>query len=255
MIQVIPIPAFSDNYIWAIIGDEPGVFDCIDPGEAEPVIHFAKTNQLKLRTVLLTHHHHDHIGGVTDLRKAYPDSIIYGPNDSRIPYLTRTVGEHQSLKIGALTIDVLFNPGHTSTHISYYEPRQEWLFCGDTLFSAGCGRVFDGTMEQLHHSLNQFKKLPQSTKIFCGHEYTRQNLRFALTVEPQNQNVIDYIKQLTHQKLGCSLPSNLGLELTVNPFLRTDKPAVIEYALNHDAHSSDSLEVFTVLRNQKNSFQ
>ncbi|STX63002.1 hydroxyacylglutathione hydrolase [Legionella moravica] len=255
MIDVIPIPAFSDNYIWALTGDKSGVFDCVDPGEAEPVLDFAKTNQLKLRTIFLTHHHNDHIGGVNELHRAFPDSIVYGPNDSRISYLTHTVHEHQTIPLETATIHVLYNPGHTSTHVSYYEPQQGWLFCGDTLFSAGCGRVFDGTMEQLHHSLNLFKKLPESTKIYCGHEYTQQNLRFALTVEPQNQDIADYLNQLVHQKKTCSLPSNLGLELSVNPFLRTDKKAVIEYALKHGANSSDSLEVFGVLRQQKNSFQ
>ncbi|WP_058492212.1 hydroxyacylglutathione hydrolase [Legionella worsleiensis] len=253
--QVTPIPAFTDNYIWAITEDNSHVFDCVDPGEAEPVLHFAQKNQLELRTILLTHHHNDHIGGVSDLIQAYPDCQVYGPNDSRIPHITKTVCEHQKIQIGTLSFQVLFNPGHTSTHISYFETEKKWLFCGDTLFSAGCGRVFDGTIEQLHESLNLFKTLPPNTLVFCAHEYTQQNLKFALSVEPQNKSIKDNLDQFSSNPPHCSLPSPLERELAVNPFLRTDKKEVIEYALQHGAGSADSLEVFKILRMKKNSFQ
>lgn len=157
--------------------------------------------------------------------------------------------------MGKYEFEILFNPGHTATHISYYEPKQEWLFCGDTLFSAGCGRVFDGTLEQLHHSLNRFKSLPSSTYIFCAHEYTEQNLRFAQTVEPHNAAIQAYLNTCHDESFSCSLPSILSQELQVNPFLRTDKPEVQHYALAHGALSHDSLEIFKILREQKNSFQ
>lgn len=253
--NIFPIPAFSDNYIWAIIDKEKGLFDCVDPGEADPVFHFAKSNQLKPRAILLTHHHDDHIGGVGQLIKALPNTLVYGPHDSRIPYITNLVTENQIITVGTNQFRVLSNPGHTSTHISYYEPNNGWLFCGDTLFSAGCGRVFDGTMEQLHQSMHLFKNLPLTTKIFCAHEYTRQNLRFALSVEPQNQTIIKYTHQLENQSSICSLPSTLEIELLINPFLRTDIKEVIAYAQHHGALSTKSLDVFTILRNQKNIFK
>lgn len=253
--KILPISAFLDNYIWAIIDEETGVFDCVDPGDAEPVLQFTRKNHLKLRTILLTHHHHDHIGGVSELIKAYPSCAVYGPNDPRIPYVTTPIQEHQTFKLGHCILNILFNPGHTSTHISYYEPHQEWLFCGDTLFSAGCGRVFDGTLEQLHQSLHLFKTLPASTKIFCAHEYTQQNLRFAQMVEPNNLAIQKYLQEIQNHHFSCSLPSTLEQEKSINPFLRTDQPEVQQFALKHGAKSMSSLEVFRVLREEKNSFK
>lgn len=252
--NIFPISAFLDNYIWAIIDEELGVFDCVDPGDAEPVLQFAHSNHLKLRAILLTHHHHDHIGGVSELIKTHQSCSVYGPNDPRIPYVTIPLNEHQTIQVGDCVFKILFNPGHTSTHISYYESQQEWLFCGDTLFSAGCGRVFDGTLEQLHQSLLLFKTLPVTTKIFCAHEYTQQNLRFAQTVEPNNLSVQQYVQELQKNPKPCTLPSTLTLEQSINPFLRTDKPEVQQYALKHGAKSLDSLELFRVLREEKNSF-
>lgn len=247
---ILPISAFIDNYIWAILDQDLGVFDCIDPGDAAPVLDFAKKNELKLRTILLTHHHDDHIGGVNELLQVYPNCIIYGPKDLRIPQAQIIVAPGQHIQVGLYTFDILFNPGHTSSHISYFEPQEHWLFCGDTLFSAGCGRVFDGTLEQLHQSLELFKTLPLSTKIYCAHEYTQQNLRFAQIVEPNNASIKE---ELSHQK-GCTLPSTLERELSFNPFLRTSEPTVIDYAMRHGATSKNSLDVFRVLREQKNVF-
>lgn len=252
---IFPIPAFSDNYIWAIIDKTAGALDCVDPGDAVPVVQFAHANQLELRSVLLTHHHQDHIGGVYQLCKSYPLCIVYGPNDPRIPYVNSTIQQHQTIQIGKCVFKILFNPGHTSSHISYYEPQHELLFCGDTLFSAGCGRVFDGTIEQLHQSLHLFKTLPPTTKIFCAHEYTQQNLRFAQTVEPNNLAVQHYLQKIHHSKNPCTLPSTLELELSINPFLRTDQLEVQKYALKHGATSNNSLEIFRVLREEKNSFK
>ncbi|PWY56341.1 hydroxyacylglutathione hydrolase [Legionella qingyii] len=252
---IYPIPAFSDNYIWVIIDKVAGTFDCVDPGDAEPVVQFAHTNQLSLRSILLTHHHQDHIGGVSQLLKTYHSCTVYGPSDPRIPCVNNAVQEHQSIRVGTCVFEILFNPGHTSSHISYYEPRNELLFCGDTLFSAGCGRVLDGTMEQLHQSLHLFKTLPPTTKIFCTHEYTEQNLRFAQTVEPNNLVIQQYLKKLHSSPQSCTLPSTLELELLINPFLRTGEPDVQQYALSHGATSNSSLEVFRVLREEKNSFK
>lgn len=253
--SIIAIPAFTDNYIWAILNTEAGVFDCVDPGDAQPVLRFADTQQLKLRSILLTHHHHDHIGGVCDLLKAYPDCIVYGPADPRIQGINHPVQNHQTIQVGHYFFQILFNPGHTSSHISYYEAQQGWLFCGDTLFSAGCGRVFDGTLEQLHQSMQLFKSLPATTKVFCAHEYTAQNLRFAQSVEPNNQFIQNYINKIEQQFPSCTLPSTLDNELQMNPFLRTEMQEVQAYALQHGALSKESLEIFRVLREQKNQFK
>ncbi len=252
---VYPIPAFLDNYIWAIIDNKKGLFDCVDPGEAEPVLEFAKAHHLQLRSILLTHHHNDHIGGVGRLIKVYSNCVVYGPFDDRIPYITSHVRANDVIQVGEYTYTILLNPGHTSTHISYYEPEQKWLFCGDTLFSAGCGRVFDGTMDELYQSMRLFKQLPADTKIFCAHEYTQQNLRFAQTVEPQNPNINNYLQELKKHPSSCSLPSTLALELSINPFLRTEVNEVINYALSHGAISSSPKDVFAVLRTEKNNFK
>lgn len=251
---VYPIPAFLDNYIWAIIDNKSNLFDCVDPGEAEPVLEFAKEHRLQLRSILLTHHHNDHIGGVGRLIKAHPNCVVYGPFDDRIPYITNHVVANDVIQVGKYTYNILFNPGHTATHISYYEPAQKWLFCGDTLFSAGCGRVFDGTMDELYQSMQLFKQLPADTKVFCAHEYTQQNLRFAQTVEPKNSDINNYLHQLKKSPSNCSLPSTLALELSVNPFFRTEVSSVINYALNHGAASSSPQDVFATLRTEKNNF-
>ena len=252
--KVLPVRAFLDNYIWIIIDEATKVFDCVDPGEAKPVLQWAASNGYNLRAILLTHHHQDHIGGVPDLIKAFPKCTVYGPDDSRIPNVHKTVREQDTFTLGSHHFKVLSNPGHTSTHISYYEPQEEWVFCGDTLFSAGCGRVFDGTMEELHESMLMFKKLPPTTRVFCGHEYTQQNLGFALSVEPENKTVQDYLGRLNKQTIHCTLPSTIGMELLINPFLRTDAEEVQAYAQNHGAANTDSLNVFRILRNQKNVF-
>lgn len=249
----VAIPAFSDNYIWAIVDSQQGVFDCVDPGDATPVLDFAKQQGLKLRSILLTHHHQDHIGGVRSLLHIFPSCTVYGPVDTRIPGITIPLTKNQTIQVGKYQFTVLFNPGHTATHISYYEVQQGWLFCGDTLFSAGCGRVFDGTIEELYLSLLLFKSLPADTQIFCAHEYTLNNLKFAHTVEPTNTHIIQLISELTHHP-SCSLPSTIGRELTINPFLRTDKAEVIAYAQKYGALSNTPLEVFKILRLQKNIF-
>ena len=253
--KVHAISAFVDNYIWVLIDETCGLFDCFDPGDYRPVLEFSQSSQLNLRTILLTHHHHDHIGGVYELMKTYPSCLVYAPDDSRIPNTTNPVKGDDTILLGQYHFKVLSNPGHTSTHISYHTAYQGWLFCGDTLFSAGCGRVFDGTTEELHQSLQLFKILPPLTQVFCAHEYTRHNLRFAQTVEPENQVIRHYAQKLNEQSGRCSLPSTIEMECSINPFLRTDAPNVIKYALEHGALSTESLDVFKVLRSQKNNFK
>lgn len=253
--DVFPILAFSDNYIWALVDKKTKVFDCVDPGDAQPVLQFATDHQLNLRSILITHHHDDHIGGAVSLRKLYPSCTVYGPDDPRIPVISTPVSPGQVLSIGTHTFQILSNPGHTSSHISYFEPDKKWLFCGDTLFSAGCGRVFDGSVEQLHDSIVSFKALPKATLVFCAHEYTQQNLRFAQVVEPHNTQIKYYLQRLQEQQIVCSLPSTLEQEFLINPFLRTNEKEVQHYARQHGAHSRESQEVFRVLREQKNLFR
>jgi len=252
---VYPVPAFVDNYIWAITTPQSPYFDCVDPGDAEPVLQFAKARQLSLRHILLTHHHNDHIGGVATLLQCYPACEVYGPADPRIPFITKTVRPNEPIHVGECKFEIIFNPGHTATHISYYEAVRGWLFCGDTLFSGGCGRVFDGTIEELFESLQLFKALPLTTKVFAAHEYTLQNLKFAQIVEPDNKKISERIQNIKRQNIICTLPSLLKDELLINPFLRTDCKEVIHYALAHGATSNAPFEVFKLLRDNKNRFK
>lgn len=252
--QPIALPAFTDNYIWVIPSRDGHELLCIDPGTAAPVLTFNEQNPQKLAAILLTHHHPDHIDGVHDLVLAFPDCEIYGVCDPRLPPLTHDLIPGKSFTYGGYHWQILNTPGHTSTHICYYEAELGWLFCGDTLFSAGCGRVFDGTIEELFQSLQQLKALPSSTQIFCAHEYTYNNLRFAQWVEPQNQEVYQAIKRLEQHPTECSLPSTIAHELQVNPFFRLNEPAVQAFAQQF-AHAETPLEIFRTLRAQKNIFK
>ena len=252
--RVIALKAFKDNYIWAIVNDTQRSFSCIDPGDATPVLNFAKQHQLNLKNILITHHHDDHAAGIADLLAHYPEANVYGPSDPRLPLIQHTVYDNNLITIDQLRFKVLSIPGHTRTHIAYEEPANAWLFCGDTLFSAGCGRVFDGTIEQLHHSIQQLKQLPDQTKIYCGHEYTAQNLDFAAHVEPQNQHIQSYINELSYHAPACTLPSTIGLEKNINPFMRTHEPSVQQFVHANGEHATESLAIFKRLRTLKNHF-
>lgn len=251
--KIIPVPAFNDNYIWMIINEEERSALCIDPGDAQPVIHFLDTENLRLEAILLTHHHNDHTGGVQELHSRNAVSV-YGPQDSRIPFVSEICQEGDEIIKSSCKLKVLSTPGHTVSHISFYEPHYGWLFCGDTLFSAGCGRVFDGTMEELHASLQKMKALPDTTEIYCGHEYTRRNLRFAAIVEADNMAIRRHAHQLLEKENQCSLPSNIALEKQINPFFRTEEPAVQDYAKSRGCQEMDSLSVFSQLRRDKDIF-
>lgn len=249
------LSAFNDNYIWIIANLDQSTFICVDPGDAMPVLSYAKSHNLTLNGILLTHHHHDHIGGVAKLLDIFPDAIVYAPNDLRIPFSNIAIKMSQSVFIGGCSFRVLITPGHTRSHICYYEPHLKWLFCGDTLFSAGCGRVFDGTMSALHDSLLRLKNLPDDTNVYCGHEYTRQNLRFAMTIEPNNLTISSYYTKLAHATNPLSLPSTIEQEKKINPFLRTNTIPLQEYAQTQGIDPLDSFAIFQHLRDQKDRFQ
>ncbi|KTD36756.1 hydroxyacylglutathione hydrolase (glyoxalase II) [Legionella nautarum] len=252
--KVIPVPAFTDNYIWLIIDTNNRQAVCVDPGEAKPVLDFLTRENLALQAILLTHHHFDHIGGTAELVQANPGIAVYGPKDPRIPLVTHSLQDKDTLELNSYHFAILATPGHTSTHLCLHEPNHGLLFCGDTLFSAGCGRVFDGTIEELHSSLQKLKNLADETKVYCAHEYTLQNLRFAAIVEPDNLSAQALMQKLLNQKNPCSLPSTIAIEKQINPFLRTEIAAVKDYARNRGSQSDCSLSVFKQLREDKDRF-
>lgn len=251
---ILPIPAFNDNYIWLIKKPNHDKVVCIDPGEAEPVLSYLKSEQLTLSHILITHHHFDHIGGVPTLKSHFPDLVTYGPIDPRISKLDHIVkeGDQFEIKHLDLKLTVIETPGHTKTHICFHIPSIKALFCGDTLFSAGCGRLFEGTPEDMASSLKKLSALPKDTRVFCAHEYTRQNLMFADTIEPGNQDVIKALNALAPDSL--SLPSTLEKEFKINPFLRCDKHKIIETARQHDNTIKNETDTFRVIRKLKDNF-
>src|SRR5271169_1349869 len=257
-LDVRPVSAFADNYIWLITAPRsPDRVVAVDPGDAAPVIAELDRSGASLAAILLTHHHPDHIGGVPELLRLGKVPVI-GPDDDRIPGRTRTVRDRERCELPdlGLTFDILHVPGHTLSHIAFWGHGA--LFCGDTLFSAGCGRMFEGTPTQMSASLNRLSGLPPETEMFCGHEYTAANLRFALTVDPANSAALEYQGSVDRERAAGnpSLPSTMGLETRVNPFLRCDDPRVVGAA---EAHAGKALkepaQVFGVLRAWKDQFR
>lgn len=252
---VVALPVFKDNYIWLILHETKHELTCVDPGEATAVLAFAKQNKLLLSNILITHHHNDHCGGVLELLQHFPKATVYGPADPHLASLiNHPVHDENIIHMDAFAFRVIATPGHTRTHICYQEPTQGWLFCGDTLFSGGCGRVFDGSIEQLHDSINILKKLPQDTQVFCGHEYTRKNLQFAAQIEPSNKMIKSYLAHLKENPSQCSLPSTIALEKQINPFMRTAEPPLQEFTQTKGIVAHDSLSIFKKLREMKDSF-
>ena len=254
MINIEPIEAFSDNYIWLLTTNEGSIV--IDPGESQNLLKILKENNLNLKAILITHHHFDHTGGINEILSE--KSIdVYGPNNN-IDSINIRVANGSKINLLGIEFEVIEIPGHTLDHIAYYSKNngQPILFCGDTLFAGGCGRVFEGTFEQMHNSLSILKKLPSNTKIYCGHEYTESNLAFAKNVEPLNENIISrYNETLNLRKQGIpSLPSTIGAELQTNPFLRVDTEKVQEMILKKFNTPKDDEEVFTALRQWKDNF-
>lgn len=255
--NLLPLPAFTDNYIWMLHNGRDALV--VDPGDAQPVMDALQRHALTLQSILVTHHHADHTGGVNALRDA-TGARVYGPARESIPEpLTRLVEGDVVHSLG-LDFRVLDVPGHTAGHIAFVaEPAGEapLLFCGDTLFSAGCGRLFEGTAAQMLHALEKLAALPANTRVCCTHEYTLSNLRFAVAVEPGNSDLRDYqahCQQLRAQGLP-TLPSSMALEARINPFLRSHLASIADPVRAHDPHGTQTAGVFAALREWKNTFQ
>ncbi|MDE2119668.1 MAG: hydroxyacylglutathione hydrolase [Betaproteobacteria bacterium] len=257
--HIVALPAFRDNYIWMIHDTRSAVV--VDPGDAS-VVQAAcapdgvQAGGLQLAGILVTHHHPDHTGGIAALlhEHAVP---VWGPQAEDIGGVTQRVagGDTLALDTPALQLEVLDVPGHTLGHIAYHCPEHRWLFCGDTLFSAGCGRLFEGTPQQMLQSLERLAALPAQTQVLCAHEYTLSNLQFASRVEPGNADIEQYRQwcERRREEHLPTLPSSLQRELQVNPFLRSDRPAIREQLRQRFGRPpEDRVEAFAMLRQWKN---
>jgi hydroxyacylglutathione hydrolase len=257
--ELIALPAFADNYIWMFHdGVEAAV---VDLGDCAPVLAALDRLGLQLGAILVTHHHQDHVGGLVGLRERL-DVPVYAPALESMPVTCIPLKSGDSVVTVGLRFEVIDVPGHTRGHIAYFhDPRQTGhaplLFCGDTLFSAGCGRLFEGTPQQMHHSLQLLAGLPGDTRVCCAHEYTLSNLKFARAVEPRSAALAAYTDWCEQQRAAGlpTLPGRIDMETAVNPFMRCDDPAVIEAARQHGCDSEDPVAVFTALRQWKNGFQ
>lgn len=258
-LTVLAVPAFNDNYLWLI---HDGVHAAVvDPGDAAPILAALAAHHLTLTAILLTHRHPDHIGGVPDLLR-HAEVPVFGPRNEPIAVITAPLAQGDLVSVPgmALQLSVLDVPGHTAGHIAYlYEaPDVRWLFSGDTLFAAGCGRLFDGTAAQLHASLNRLAALPDDTLVYCAHEYTLANLRFAAAVEPDNADVLRRIDADTAKRAAglATVPTTIGLEKATNPFVRAGEPAIVAKLQQLGKLGSDTSPEasFTALRLWKNTF-
>lgn len=254
MFNVSPIPAFDDNYLWLL--EREGYDGCavVDPGDANPVIDTIQGKGLRLDAILITHKHADHIGGVRKLKNVWPDAVVYGPQNEPISELEIRLaeGDHVRLKGLDLDFDILDVPGHTEGHIAYFGHGK--LFCGDTLFAGGCGRVFSGTHAQLSQSLQKIATLPGDTLAYCAHEYTMANLGFAEWVEPDSSALKERVAtdSATRERDEPTVPSTIAIELATNPFMRTDHDVVIQAAENWIGKSlPDRDAVFHAVREWK----
>lgn len=254
--SVTPIPIFNDNYVWKMSSANNDNIIIVDPGCAKSVLAALKPNE-KICAILVTHHHYDHIDGLTQLKAAFPDVRIYGPDTSKIIEVTHPVTEGDQIKITELNLsfNVIGVPGHTLEHVSFFsEPH---LFCGDTLFSAGCGRMFEGTPEVFSHSLSKLLALPNSTLVYCAHEYTLANLAFAQHIEPDNTDIKDHIDKVEKLRANHlpSLPALLATEQKINPFLRTELKSMQERLTQLTQKPATTIaQTFGLLRQLKDNF-
>lgn len=272
MVDITPIPALDSNYFWVI---KPTINAAdvyvVDPGDATPVIDYVRQHQLTLKAILITHRHRDHIGGIDELLQHWPVPV-YGPDSPHIPQITYKLSGGDRLNLPNLQLDVIAVPGHTVEHIAYYMPaptqtnnnndetakKAPAVFCGDALFAAGCGRMFDGPADVMYASLLTLAALPENTRIYCAHEYTLANLAFAKAVEPDNVEITQRFKQIKQLRAnnGISLPSTISLEKQTNPFLRCHETGVKNFIKQQEGYSVGSdAEVFALLRKAKDNWQ
>jgi hydroxyacylglutathione hydrolase len=253
MLDVIRIPAFKDNYIWLLRKGASALV--VDPGDARPVLEVLEREGLTLESILVTHHHADHQGGVAGLLSRFP-ARVFGPATESITALTQPLHGGETIGLESLGVEfrIIAVPGHTLGHIAYYGSGS--LFCGDTLFGAGCGRLFEGSPAQMHDSLMRLAALPDLTAVYCAHEYTEANLRFALAVEPGNSDLRKRVDEVAVARARgwATVPSTIALEKATNPFLRCSEPEIVASAQRRVAQAKNALEVFTVLREWKNGF-
>lgn len=256
--QIHRLPALRDNYIFLLHDPKTGTATVVDPAEPEPVFRSLKDLGARLTAILNTHHHGDHVGANLDLLQSFPEVVVYGGAEDRgrIPHQQRFLQEGDRIVIADRTAEVLFVPGHTRAHIAYYFPplaadKPGDLFCGDTLFAGGCGRLFEGTPAQMVQSLSKIRNLPDNTRVWCAHEYTLRNLEFAVTIEPNNSDLTRRLAatQAARYRHEPTIPSTLGIEKLTNPFLRWDAPAV-----QQAMQSANAVETFARLRRLKDQF-
>jgi hydroxyacylglutathione hydrolase len=229
-ITIQPISAFFDNYIWSIQDSHSAII--VDPGKADPVIEYLSAHKLSLNAILVTHHHPDHVGGIKQLKQTFPEAKVIGFRDARYDGIEYEYTEGDSFTLLGLEISLFEVPGHTLDHVAFVTAVDgtPCLFSGDTLFSGGCGRLFEGSAEQMHNSLGKFKALPDNTKIYCAHEYTLSNLGFAQTLMPENPDLEDYLSkcEALRKNNQSTIPTTLHTEKKINPFLRETDPEIID---------------------------
>ncbi|MDB5760064.1 MAG: gloB [Burkholderia sp.] len=256
-LSVLAVPAFADNYLWLV---HDGVHAAVvDPGDAAPIIAALDAHKLSLVAILLTHHHADHVGGVPSLLQRFKVPV-FGPRSEAIEGITNALGEGDQANIPelGLRLSVLDVPGHTSGHIAYVAPEQGWLFCGDTLFAGGCGRLFEGTPAQMVQSLAKLTSLPDQTAVYCAHEYTLSNLKFAREVEPENMALLARIgsEQKKREQNQATVPTFISLEKSTNPFLRYTEPAILDRLTSVGRLAKrEAIPAFAALREWKNAYR
>lgn len=253
MFNITAIPALKDNYIWVIHDQQYATI--VDPGEALPVMEFLAVHSLQPTAILCTHRHSDHIGGIAELREVY-NVPVYGRSHPNNLHITHNLVERDQVTLEefGINLNIIDVPGHLDDHIAFIAP--DFVFCGDILFGAGCGRNFEGTPEQLYSSLQRLAKLPDSTRVYCAHEYTLANIRFALACEPNNQALQQRARQVTKLRADnlITLPSTIELEKATNPFLRCTQPEIIQTLQRRGLQDMAEVAVFTALRQWRNSF-
>ncbi|MBV7560892.1 hydroxyacylglutathione hydrolase [Enterobacter sp. ENT02] len=251
--NLISIPAFQDNYIWVLVDDDRRCI-IVDPGESAPVLQAIEENGWHPQAILLTHHHNDHVGGVPDLVAAFPHLVVYGPAETQDKGTTQVVEEGENILILGYEFSVFATSGHTSGHLCFY--RKPYLFCGDTLFSGGCGRLFEGTPTQMYQSLQKINALPDDTLICCAHEYTLGNMKFAASILPDDLAILDYYQKVKElrAKNQNTLPVILKNEREINLFLRTDDIDLIN-KINQETKLQQPEQRFAWLRSKKDNFR